>query len=82
MNKPQTGIQSYYGPVKLSIQMENDYALLLLCAMIVGHVSLNLVDSFYFEEFIPKIKPNWIVPSPIHNNIHGQIFSPIVCNST
>ena len=31
---------------------------------IVGNVSLNFVDSFYFEEFIQKIKPNWIVPSP------------------
>ena len=27
-------------------------------------MSLNFVDSFYFEEFIQKIKPNWIVPSP------------------
>jgi hypothetical protein len=27
-------------------------------------VSLNFVDSFYFEEFIQKIKPNWFVPSP------------------
>ena len=44
--------------------MENNYALSLLCAIIVGHVSLNFVDSFYFEEFIQKIKPNWIVPSP------------------
>jgi hypothetical protein len=25
---------------------------------------LNFVDSFYFEEFIQKIKPNWFVPSP------------------
>jgi hypothetical protein len=32
--------------------------------MIFGHVSLNFVDSFYFEEFIQMIKPNWIVPSP------------------
>ena len=64
LNKLQTGIQSYYGPVKLSIQMENDYALSLLCAIIVGHVSLNFVDSFYFEDFIQKIKPNWIVSSP------------------
>jgi hypothetical protein len=64
LNKLQTGIQSYYGPVILSIQMENDYALSLLCAVIVGHLSLNFVDSFYFEEFIQKIKPNWIVPSP------------------
>ena len=44
--------------------MENDYALSLLCAIIVGHVSLNFVDSFYFEDFIQKINPNWIVPSP------------------
>ena len=27
-------------------------------------MSLNFVDSFYFEEFIQKIKPNWFVPSP------------------
>ena len=58
LNKLQTGIQSYYGPVKLSIQMENDYALPLLFAIIVGHLSLNFVDSFYFEEFIQKIRPN------------------------
>ena len=64
LNKLQTGIQSYYGPVKLSIQMENNSALSLLCAIIVGHVSLNFVDSFYFEDFIQKIKPNWIVSSP------------------
>ena len=64
MNKLQTGIQSYYGPVKLSIQMENDYALSLLCAIIVGHVSLSFVDSFYFEECIQKIMLNWIVPFP------------------
>jgi uncharacterized membrane protein len=64
LNKLQTGFQSYYGPVKLLIQMGNDYALSLLCAIIVGHVSLHFVDSFYFEEFIQKIKPNWIVPSP------------------
>ena len=44
--------------------MGNDYALSLLCAIIVGPVSLNFVDSFYFEDFIQKIKPNWIVPSP------------------
>ena len=44
--------------------MENDYTLSLLCAIIVGHVSLNFVDSFYFEDFIQKINPNWIVPSP------------------
>jgi hypothetical protein len=36
----------------------------LLHAIIVGHVSLNFVDSFYFEEFNQKIKPNRIVPSP------------------
>jgi Protein of unknown function (DUF 659) len=64
LNKHQTGIQSYYGPVKLSQQMENDYALSLLRAIIVGNVSVNFIDSFYFEEFIRKIKPNWIVPSP------------------
>ena len=64
LNKLQTGIQSYYGPVKLSIQMENDYALSLLCAIIVGHVSLYFVDSFYFEECIQKIQPKWIEPSP------------------
>ena len=52
LNKLQTGIQSYYGPVIISIQMKNNFALSLLCAMIVGHVSLNFVDSFYFEEFI------------------------------
>ena len=50
--------------MKLSIQIESEYALSLLCTIIVGHVSLNFVDSFYFEEFIQKIKPNWIVPSP------------------
>jgi hypothetical protein len=27
-------------------------------------VSLDFVDSFYFEEFIQKINPNWFVPSP------------------
>ena len=64
LKKLQAGIHSYYDPVKLSIQIDNDYALSLLCAIIVGHVSLNFVDSFYFEEFILKIKPNWIVPSP------------------
>jgi hypothetical protein len=64
LNKLQTGIQNYYCPVILSIQMENDCDLSLLCAIIVGHVSLTFVDSFYFEEFIHKIKPNWIVPSP------------------
>ena len=64
LNKLQTGILSYYGLVKLSIQMEKDYALSLLCSIIVGHVSLNFIDSFYFEEFIQKIKPNWIDPSP------------------
>ena len=62
LNKLQTCIQSYYGPVKLSIQMENEYA--LLCPIVVGHMSLNFVDSLYFEEFIQKIKLNWIVPSP------------------
>ena len=46
LNKLQTRIQSYYGPVILSIQMENNYALSLLCAIIVGHVSLHFVDSF------------------------------------
>jgi hypothetical protein len=35
LNKLQTGIQSYYGPVKLLIQMGNEYALSLLCAIIV-----------------------------------------------
>jgi hypothetical protein len=44
--------------------MKNKYALSLLCAIIVRHMSLNFVDSFYFEDFIPKIRPNWIVPSP------------------
>ena len=44
LNKLQTGIQSYYGPVKLSIQMENNYALSLLCAIIVGHVALSIVN--------------------------------------
>jgi hypothetical protein len=52
LNKLQTGIQSYYGPVRLSIQMKNDFALSMLCAIIVRHVSLNFVGSFYFEEFI------------------------------
>ena len=52
LNKLQTGIQSYYGPVKQSIQMENDYALSLPFAMIVGHVSLHFVHSFYFEELM------------------------------
>ena len=46
LNKPQTGIQSYYGPVKLSIQMENDFALSLLHVIIVGHASLIFVNSF------------------------------------
>ena len=64
LNKLQTGIQSYYGSVKQSIQMENEYTLSLPFVMVVGHVSLHFVDSFYFEEFIQKIKPNWIVPSP------------------
>ena len=41
LNKLQTGIQSYYDPVKLSIQMENNSALSLFCAIIVGHVYLN-----------------------------------------
>ena len=67
LNKLQTGIQSYHGPVKLSIQMENDFALSLLCAIIVGHVSLNFADSFYFEECIQKIKPKWIVPPQQHS---------------
>ena len=82
MNKLQTGIQSYYGPVKLSIQMENNYALSLLCAIIVGHVSLNFVDSFYFEEFIQKIKPNWIVPSPttFMDNYKVQLFATALEN--
>ena len=64
LNKLKTGIQIYYGPVRISIQMENGYALSLLHVIIVGNVSLNFVDSFYFEEFIQKITPNWIVPSP------------------
>ena len=64
LKKLQTGIHSYYDPVKLSIQMEYEHALSLLCAIIVGHKSLNFVNSFYLEEFIQKIKPNWIVPSP------------------
>ena len=38
--KLQTGIQSYYDSVKLSIQMENDYALSLLCAIIVVYMCL------------------------------------------
>jgi hypothetical protein len=67
LSKLQTGIQSYYGHVKLSIQMENNYALSLFCAIMVGHVSLNFVDSFYFEEFMSKIEPNWIVPSQHHS---------------
>jgi hypothetical protein len=44
--------------------MESHYSLSLLCAIFVGHVSLNFVDSFYFEVFIQMIMPNWIVPSP------------------
>ena len=64
LNNLQTGFQSYYGPVKLSIQIKNNNALSLLHPIIVGHVSLNYVDSNYFEEFIQKIKPNWIIPSP------------------
>jgi hypothetical protein len=58
LNKLQTGIHSYYGPVILSIQIENNYALSLPCAIMVGHVSLSFVDSFYFKEYIQKIKPN------------------------
>ena len=46
LNKLQTGIQSYHGPVKLSIQMENDFALSLLHVIIVGHASLIFVNSF------------------------------------
>ena len=64
LTKLQTGIQGYYGPVKLSIQMKNNYDLSLLCSIIAGHLSLNFVDSFYFEEFILEIIPNWIVPFP------------------
>ena len=52
LKKPQIGIQSYYSPMKLSIQMRNSYALSLLLAIIVGHMSLNFVDYFYFEEFM------------------------------
>ena len=44
LNKLQTCIQSYYDPVILSIQMENNYALSLLCAIIVGHVALSIVN--------------------------------------
>ena len=82
LNKLQKGIQSYYGPVKLSIQMGNDYALSLLCAIIVGHVSLNLVDSFYFEELLQKIKPNWVVPSPttFMDNYIVQLFATALEN--
>jgi hypothetical protein len=64
LNRLQTGIQSYYGLVELSIQMDNDYALSLICAIIVVHESLNFVDSFYLEEFIQEIKPNWVVTCP------------------
>ena len=82
LNKLQTGIQSYYGPVKLSIQMKKDYALSLLCGIIVGHVSLNFVDSFVFEEFIQKIKPNWIVPSPttFMDKYLVQLFATVLEN--
>jgi hypothetical protein len=59
----QAGIKSYNNPIKLSSQMEEDYSLSLFRAFNVGHVSLNLADSFYFEEFIKKVKPSWIIPS-------------------
>ena len=67
LNKLQTGIQSYFGPVKWSTQMEDDYALSLYCAIIVGHLPLHFVNSFYFEEFIQKIKPNWIILPQQHS---------------
>ena len=62
--------------------MGNDYALSLLCAIIVGHVSLNLVDSFYFEELLQKIKPNWVVPSPttFMDNYIVQLFATALEN--
>ena len=55
LNKLQTGIQSYYGPVKLSIQMENNYALSLLHAIIVGHLSLNFVDLFILRSSFKQL---------------------------
>ena len=62
--------------------MGNDYALSLLCAIIVGPVSLNFVDSFYFEDFIQKIKPNWIVPSPtiFMDKYLVQLFATVLEN--
>ena len=62
--------------------MENDYALSLLCAIIVGHVFLSFVDSFYFEEFIQKIIPNWIVPSPttFMDKYLVQLFATVLEN--
>jgi hypothetical protein len=49
----------------------------LLCVIIVGNMSLNFVHSFYFEKFIQKIKPNWIVPSPtaFMDKYLGQLFA-------
>ena len=82
LNKLQTGIQSYYGTVKLSIQMENNYALSLLHAIIIRHVYLSFVDSFCFQEFIQKVKLNWIVPSPttFMDNQLVQLFATALEN--
>ena len=64
-NSPkQKSIQSFYGPAVLSKSLENDYSLSLLRAIIFGHVSMNFVDSFYFQEFVRKLKPSWSMPSP------------------
>ena len=62
--------------------MEYDYALSLLCVIIVGHVSLNFIDSFYFEELLQKIKPNCIVPSPttFMDNYIVQLFATALEN--
>ena len=62
--------------------MGNDYALSLLCVIIVGHVSLNFIDSFYFEELLQKIKPNWVVPSPttFMDNYIVQLFATALEN--
>ena len=62
--------------------MEYDYALSLLCVIIVGHVSLNFIDSFYFEELLQKIKPNWVVPSPttFMDNYIVQLFATALEN--
>ena len=76
LNKLQTGIQSNYGPVRLSFQMEYDYALSLLCAIIVGHVSLNFVDSFYFEEWRKRKMQHQMMTgkNPWLKNCHHQLL--------